>query len=388
VVLLFVGFGHAQEMPVDVPQGLPPDVASRFNAERQGLLEKLDVVKINMATHNKKCGSVVKDSAEDKECLKSRAVVEEQMREYSAGVRAFNRTVAQAITSSRDAAANENDLRDAAASGPRLGTIDPNSPQLGRGERPQARRRPPTEEEVIKSIIAQAKALGWSAEKLQRLDKALRNLDLDSSDYRVGTVAEVSQVWREVESRTPDRTFARDASLGHGPSLPPGRMQTEYNDCAIFSLANAARLPYGVVAARAAEIVRGAVYRSAGERANPQKAIEQGGLNGGEVIMLAESFGRAEVTPPAAFARTLMNGKPILVGLAYPTGNPKDPIDGHEVVLTKTFLHNGERWYEMMNSQDDPWKRQYVSEKELGILLLEKGVAYSRERGTVVKPLK
>jgi hypothetical protein len=388
VVLLFVVFGHAQEMPMDVPQGLPPDVASQLNAQRQALLERLDVVKINMAIHNKKCSSVVKDSAEDKECLKSMGVVEEQMREYSTGVRAFNKTVAQAITSSQPAPAHKSDLRDAVA--PKLppGIIDPNDARLGRAETPQARRRPPTEEEVIRSIIDQAKALGWSAKKLTRLDKALRNLDLDDNDYRVGTAAEVSRVWSEVESRTPDKTLARDTSRGQGPSLPPGRMQTEYNDCTIFSLANAARLPYGVVAARATEVVRGAAYRSAGERANPQKAIEKRGLNGGEVIMLAESFGRAEVAPPAAFARTLMNGKPILVRLAYPTGNPKDPLDGHEVVLTKTFLHNGERWYEMMNSQESPWKRQYVSETELRTLLTEKGVAYAPEPGTVVKPLR
>ena len=68
------------------------------------------------------------------------------------------------------------------------------------------------------------------------------------------------------------------------------------------------RLPYGVVAAQANEVVRDAGYRSAEERANPQKAIEdpkRGGLNGGELVMLTETFGRVSVVRPGAFADTL-----------------------------------------------------------------------------------
>ena len=96
MVLLFVGFGHGQEMPMDVPDGLPSDVASQLDAQRQELLEKLDVVKRNVAIHNAKCSSVLKDSAEDKECLKNMAAVKEQMGAYLAQVRLFNRAVLQA----------------------------------------------------------------------------------------------------------------------------------------------------------------------------------------------------------------------------------------------------------------------------------------------------
>ena len=96
---------------------------------------------------------------------------------------------------------------------------------------------------------------------------------------------------------------------GQGPLMMPGRMQSEYMDCTIFAVANATHLPYGVVATRAAEVLRDAEWRSGAERANPQKTIEGIGLNGGEVVMLAEIFGRAEVIPPGAFPEALKNGK-------------------------------------------------------------------------------
>lgn len=271
------------------------------------------------------------------------------------------------------------------------GIVDPNDPSLGYGEVPEGRKTAPTGTEVINSINALAKQQGWNAEKLKRLNKALSNLDLADKDYLVGTVTEVTKVWDDVEARSLDKILARDVSQGQGPTLPVGAGKQSHEDCTIFALANAARLPYGFVAARATDIIREAGYRSAGEKADPQKTIEAKGLNGGEVTMLAETFGRAEVVPPAAFADTLKQGRPVLVALVQPPRDPdsnSDPLPRHQVVLTKTFLHQGARWYEMMNSNQSPWQRQYLSEKELKAILCANGMAYSPEPGTVVKPLK
>jgi hypothetical protein len=236
---------------------------------------------------------------------------------------------------------------------------------------------------VISGIYAQAKSLGWSAKKLERLDKALRGLDLDDDSIVTGT--QINEAWQNILARAQDRKLAQEASQGEGTRMPGAGKQTRYNDCTIFALANAAGLPYGVVAARAAEIIREGEWRSAEDRANPQKAIEKGGLVGGEVIMAAEAFGRAEVVPPSGFARTLEEGRPVLVNVAHNTGSS---LVGHEVVLTKAFLHGGETWYEMMDSNDGPLQRRYLSDKELNTLILENGVAFSPEPGTVPKLLR
>jgi hypothetical protein len=270
----------------------------------------------------------------------------------------------------------------------KIGVIDPNAPELGGGGTPIARPNEPTVEEIIKNIMARAQRLGWSAKKLKHLEKNLRNLDLDQNDYFGATPDQVKRVWQTVEARSLDKILARDLARGQGPSLPPGQMQTNYNDCTIFAIANAARLPYPVVAAQATEVVKDAGYRSIAEKADPQKTIETRGLKGPELITVVETFGQAQLVAPADFVQTLMNRKPIIVGLEYPTGDPNNPVGGHAVVLTKTFLHNGDRWYEMMNSQESPWKRQYLSEDELRTILSCKGIVYNPEPGTVVKQLK
>ena len=107
-----------------------------------------------------------------------------------------------------------------------------------------------------------------------------------------------------------------------------------------------------------------------------------------EIVMVVEAFGRGQVVATADFVQTLMDRKAIIVGLEYATSDPKKPLTGHSVVLTKTFLHNGDRWYEMVNSQTSPWKRQYLSEDELKTLLFRKGIVYNPEPGTSVKELK
>ena len=55
--------------------------------------------------------------------------------------------------------------------------------------------------------------------------------------------------------------------------------------------------------------------------------------------------------------------------------------DGHEVVLTKAFQHGGETWYEMMDSNQGPLRRLYLSAKQLNTMLQENGVAYRHRPG-------
>lgn len=95
--------------------------------------------------------------------------------------------------------------------------------------------------------------------------------------------------------------------------------------------------------------------------------------------MLAEAFGQAEVVPRADFAKILKAGRPVLVNVVSQDG---DVSGGHEVVLTKAFQHGGEPWYEMMDSNQGPQRRLFVSAQELNTVLQENGVAFRPESGT------
>jgi hypothetical protein len=236
---------------------------------------------------------------------------------------------------------------------------------------------------VIKRINSHAKELGWSADKLDRLNKSLNDLVyiFDSSV----TNSQLDYIWKNLKAGSQKEELSGKASQGFGPGMPGSGTQTRYNDCAIFALANAAKLPYGVVAARAGELLRAARWRTAEDRSDPRKTIETGGLMGGEVIMLAEAFGRAEVVAPTDFGKALKDGKTVLVNVRHKAGIPPK---GHEVVLTKTFQHRGATWYEMMDSHQGPLKRLYVSDKDLNSIIIEKGVTYSPEPGSVPRPLR
>jgi hypothetical protein len=233
-------------------------------------------------------------------------------------------------------------------------------------------------QEVIKRINAHAMELGWSAEKLWRLNKSLNDLvyifDPSVTNYQL------DHIWKNLKASSQDEGLAQKANLGFGPGMPGSGTQTGHNDCAIFALANAAQLPYGVVAARAGELLRAARWRTAEDRSDPRKTIERDGLIGGEVIMMAEAFGRAEVVAPSNFGKALKDGKTVLVNVRHKAGTPPK---GHEVVLTKTFQHSGSTWYEMMDSYQGPLKRLYVSDKDLNSIIIEKGVTYSPDLGSV-----
>ena len=101
--------------------------------------------------------------------------------------------------------------------------------------------------------------------------------------------------------------------------------------------------------------------------------------------MLAEAFGQAEIVPSSAFAKTLNEGRPVMVTVVPENGNVDE---GHEVVLTKAFQYGGARWYETMDSNQGAQRRLYVKAGELNTLLKENGVAFHPEPGTTPKILR
>ena len=133
----------------------------------------------------------------------------------------------------------------------------------------------------------------------------------------------VRRIWQEILMRDQQSEISRKATDAAGPGLPGAGIQfIGFTDCAAFALANATGRPYGEVARIASEVVRHNEARSAFDRDNPQMSIEQkGGLQGGEVIMLAEVFGEARIVPPADFIKTLMNGDRILANLIPQSGS-------------------------------------------------------------------
>lgn len=235
--------------------------------------------------------------------------------------------------------------------------------------------------EIIDAMNALARRLGWNAEEQARLDQALKKLDYEGATNV--TVGDIQHTWRDVVSRGPESAIAREAAAGRGPGFAGAGKQTEFNDCAVFALANAAGLPYGVAAARAADLIRQGEWRDGTERANPQQIIEQQGLMGGEVVMLAEAFGQAEIVSGKDFAATLKEGRTVLLNVV-----PSGGRGAHEVVLTKTFRHDGATWYEMMESTRGPQRRLYLSAAELNIIQQENGVALRPEAGTTPKLLR
>lgn len=232
---------------------------------------------------------------------------------------------------------------------------------------------------VIRGINALAKRLGWSAEKLKRLNNALGSLDLPD-DFNYASDQMIDSTWDDIKASSHDAELIQEASQDGGLGFP-GAGKQSFSDCALFALANAADLPYGVVAAHANVLISQAEWRTDDERKNPQGTIEKSGINGGEVIMLAESFGLAEVVTSSKFAQTLSEGRPIMVNVGSSNW-------GHEVVLTKTFQHGGEAWYVMMDSSQNPDQRRFVSAKQLDTLIKENGVVYRPESGTTPQLLR
>ena len=230
---------------------------------------------------------------------------------------------------------------------------------------------------VIDGLNALAAQWGWSQQKRDRLDAALHALSVDGAPTTVG---EVKLTWQAIKARGDDPALAA-AARAAGPGAIGAGQQTNFDDCAVFALASATNQPYGVVAARATQLLREGHWRTGAEHADPQGTIERIGLNGGEVIMLAEMLGEAEVVSHDAFASTLRAGRPILVNV-YPSAGR----GAHEIVVTKAFSHDGQEWFEVLDSNHGPQGRYYLTDHELDIIQQEKGVAYRPAPGQTVVP--
>ena len=335
--LLVMGGARAMDMPA--LSVIQPGIAvahPAFVRQRDALLQERKVLLDRTGSHNKLCNEVDAGSAADASCSKA----------FSVLITAINSHVQASMQYNGHLLAAE-----------------------AQYERIR----------IINGMNALAKRLDWSVDKRMRLNNALSSLDADGDDV---SIAQVRSAWQDILARGQDKDLMLKASKGDGPGFPGAGTQS-FNDCAIFALANAAGLPYGVAAARAAELISQGEWRDAADRANPQNAIEKGGLNGGEVVMLAEAFGQAEVVRSSDFAEILKKGRPILVNVM-----PEGGKGGHEVVLTKTFQHGGENWYEMVDSNQGPQQRRYLSGKELNTILQENGVAFRPEPGTVPKLLR
>lgn len=222
---------------------------------------------------------------------------------------------------------------------------------------------------VINGIEALARQRGWSATKLARLDANLRALDPGDP---TATPAEIRATWRAIFVRGQDADLVREASRDGGLGFAGAGTQS-HNDCAIFALASATGQTYGLVAASAAELISRGGWRDAADRANPQAAIETGGLNGGEVVMMAEIYGQSEVAPSTRFPSLLAQGRQVIVGVAPYSG---DGDIGHEIVLAKAFQHAGETWYVIIDSNQGPTQRLFASARELNRLVWDNGVVY------------
>lgn len=334
IATLFVATHAHAGMPAlpEIPLVLPDPVRESLIVKRQPLaLRKLSLIEQGKAI-NLSCASVVKGSNQHQACLAKET-------QFNAEVQSLRDEMSQ-IADEIDAAVEANRIR------------------------------------IIKSMNALAKHLGWDTEEQDRLDKALNALGADGDP---ATSSQIVQAWDAVLARGQNADIAKIAAQGAGPGLMGAGKQTQYEDCTIFALANAAGLPYSVVAARSTKLIGEGKWRKATERVSPQKTIEEKGLTGGEVVMLAEAFGQVEVVHSSDFTKTLKEGRPVMVNVV-PAGG--DVNSGHEVVLTKAFQHAGEPWFEMMDSNQGPVRRLYLSKKELDIMLQEKGVAFLPETGT------
>jgi hypothetical protein len=234
---------------------------------------------------------------------------------------------------------------------------------------------------AIDGLDAMAKESNWDAKKLNRFDATMASLPL-SPDFTAPS-QDVTGVWATMRKRAQDPVLVKEAAATAGPDLVSvsAGQQTHYTDCTIFALASASGQPYEVVAAKATAMISDANWRPQEERNAAQHTIEHGGLNGDEVAFLAETAGQTHTVTPANFASALRSGTPLLLDVALPPRPNRDDIQ-HEVVLSKAFQHNGQTWYEMIDSNQGPVRRLYLSTPELQTIVRENAVAFVHDPGT------
>lgn len=221
-------------------------------------------------------------------------------------------------------------------------------------------------------ILILAKKMRWNPEKQARLEKALKEIGFDGQDEI--TAENVRAGWSAIRKNTDDKALMQAADKSGTHLATVG--QQNGNDCAVAAIATASGLPYGDVATQAMHLIQQGEWRQQAMRDHPQDALKQG-LTGGEVILLAESLGRTEIVPSTKLEAALKRGQPVMVNVAV-TDNETQTWVGHQIVLTKTFRHDGNTWYEMADTRY-PDSRFFVTPEKLNLIIQEKGIAVARD---------
>lgn len=331
-LLCFTATGASAKIIIDPPPSLPPDLLASdikfLTVDRISLTQEFSATQGEIDRQAKNCDSVEKGSPEAHECLVQVTAVKSAVKKYREDLQEFKANIKLSQSSYA----------------------------------------------LVKDMLALSLRLNWPKAKIDRLEKALNDL---GGERLVATPTQVREAWNAILARDKDGPLEREISQGEGPGVYASGTQTKFEDCTVFALATATGHPYGEVGANATQLISESTWHSADEQKNPQKVIESHGLNGGEVVMLAESFGQAEVIPRTAFAKTLKEGRPVMI-----TVRPD-----HQVVLSRTFQRNGETWYEMMDSNQGS-RRLYLSGNELSTIQQENGIAVRPERGTIPRLLR
>jgi hypothetical protein len=225
---------------------------------------------------------------------------------------------------------------------------------------------------IIRAMQDFVRRTEWQADEQQRLNLAFETLaDPGNSVVPSDDSDEIREIWREILARPADGVLARKATAGQGANLARAGQQS-FNDCTVFAIAHASSRPYGEVAARAANIISAGEWRPEEIRANPQQVMEREGLYGGEVIFVVEAFGKVQVIPPQEFESSVAAGRAVMLNI-IPSGGE----GGHQIVLSRTFKHENQTWFEAIDSNQGPLRRLFLSQNELASLAQEPGITFT-----------
>lgn len=233
-------------------------------------------------------------------------------------------------------------------------------------------------------------ALGWS-----RADRdSVLALNKGSGHETELDLSTVRQIYGSSMSRSAVEyaELAAAARQGKGQDLIAEGFQST-NDCAVFALANAANLPYSVAAARANDLVSTAPWRTPAERRNPASVFRSGGLNGVEVNILAQGLGSARVVERDKLADELAAGRAVVISIDVP--DKDDRKASHQVVVTRSFQHKGEMYYEVMDSNAKSARcpsckrsRTYWEATDFLNVANTDGIVLAPKAGSVVRSLR
>lgn len=94
--------GSAQDQPVLVPERLPEAIRDRLRAERDALIQRQAALVAKTRAHNEKCRQVPAASALAAECREALAILQAEIRDYSAAIGEFNARVTRVHSSPPD----------------------------------------------------------------------------------------------------------------------------------------------------------------------------------------------------------------------------------------------------------------------------------------------